>query len=237
MTRPFLCTAGFFLAAYAGLWLLTPVFVFALFVAIVTSAHDTVHRSLGFSRRTTDWVLFALGALVLESGHAYRATHLRHHAVFPAADDPEGEPAHHDATWAVLRGPTFLFRLWWWAFRRGEDRVWLLVEAGWAIAVATIAVILAPTTIAPLVYVAMVLAGSWVYPLLTAHLPHRNFGETALTQTHTLRGRVIPALFLELTYHLEHHLYPAVPTHRLHELSARLEPYFQAAGVEPWRVP
>jgi beta-carotene hydroxylase len=83
----------------------------------------------------------------------------------------------------------------------------------------------------------MVVVGSWVYPLLTSHLPHRDFGATPLTQTHTLRGRIIPALFLELTFHLEHHLYPAVPTHRLAELSRRLEPYFARAGVEPWRVP
>jgi beta-carotene hydroxylase len=27
-----------------------------------------------------------------------------------------------------------------------------------------------------------------------------------LTQTSSLRGRLVPALFLELTYHLEHHL-------------------------------
>ena len=41
-----------------------------------------------------------------------------------------------------------------------------------------------------------------MYPLLTVHLPHRHYGDTPLTQTHTLRGRLIPRLFLELTYHL-----------------------------------
>jgi beta-carotene hydroxylase len=46
----------------------------------------------------------------------------------------------------------------------------------------------------------------------------------------------VPALFLELTYHLEHHLYPQVPSHNLPELSRRLEPIFQDAGVVPWRV-
>jgi beta-carotene hydroxylase len=73
--------------------------------------------------------------------------------------------------------------------------------------------------------------------LLTVHVPHRDYGETPLTQTHTLRGTFIPALFLELTYHLEHHLYPRVPSHNLPELSRRLEPYFQEAGIEPWSVP
>jgi beta-carotene hydroxylase len=48
---------------------------------------------------------------------------------------------------------------------------------------------------------------------------------------------VIPALFLELTYHLEHHLYPDVPSHNLPKLSQRLDPFFRAAGVRPRRVP
>jgi len=50
-------------------------------------------------------------------------------------------------------------------------------------------------------------------------------------------GMIIPALFLELTYHLKHHLDPQVPSHHLPELSRRLEPFFQEAGVEPRKVP
>ena len=90
---------------------------------------------------------------------------------------------------------------------------------------------------AVLVYTVQAVVGSWVYPLLTVHLPHRNYGDTPLTQTYTLRGRILPALFLELTYHLEHHLYPQVPSHNLPELSRRLEPFFREAGVVPRRVP
>lgn len=88
-----------------------------------------------------------------------------------------------------------------------------------------------------LVYAVLVVVGSWVYPLLTVHLPHHGYGDTPLTQTGTLRGRIIPVLFLELTYHLEHHLYPAVPSHHLAELSRRLTPTFEAHGVKPTRVP
>jgi beta-carotene hydroxylase len=68
------------------------------------------------------------------------------------------------------------------------------------------------------------------------HLPHNANGKNALFQTYTLRGRVIPVLFLELTYHLEHHLYPSVPSPHYAELAQRLEPYLQRAGVEPVRV-
>ena len=59
----------------------------------------------------------------------------------------------------------------------------------------------------------------------------------ALRVSFALRGRLVPALFFELTYHLEHRLYPGVPTHRLTELSRRLEPHLRAAGVVPRSVP
>ena len=46
----------------------------------------------------------------------------------------------------------------------------------------------------------------------------------------------MPALFLELTYHLEHRLYLSVPSHQYAELARRLEPYLGQEGVEPVRV-
>ena len=240
LARPFLCLSACALAAYAGFWWLMPPIVFLLFVAVVTVTHDVVHGSLGLSRRQTDWALFVLGATLLESGHAYRTSHFRHHAVFPGPDDPEGDPARMSFWQAVRHGPTFLPRLWWWAFARQKgnvsERAWLIAEAAWPSAFLSTGLILWPRTPAIIIYAGLVVVGSWVYPLLTVHLPHRHYGATPLTQTHTLRGRIIPALFLELTYHLEHHLYPQVPSHHLPELSRRLERFFLAAGVRPRRV-
>ncbi len=241
LTRPFLGLLAYALAAQAQWWWLTPLLVFLIFVAVVTVTHDVVHGALGLSRRQTEWALFVMGALLLESGHAYRLTHTQHHRVFPGADDPEGEPARMTLAQAVLYGPLFLPRLWWWAFRKTagdtRQRRWLLAEAAWAMTIVLLGFLLWPWTPALLVYASLVIVGSWCYSLLTVHLPHHDYGETPLTQTHTLRGTIIPALFLELTYHLEHHLYPQVPSHNLPELSRRLEPYFEKAGVEPRRVP
>ncbi len=241
LARPFLGVAAYVLAAGAGQWWLTPFLVFLIFVAVVTVTHDVVHGSLGLSPRQTEWALFALGAVVMESGHAYRATHLRHHRVFPQADDPEGDPARMSLLGSILWGPLFLPRLWCWAYARGRpgggQRRWLMAEAVWAFAVPMAGLGLLSRTPAVIVYAALAVIGSWVYPLLTVHLPHRHYGETPLTQTHTLRGSIVPALFLELTYHLEHHLYPEVPSHQLAELSRRLDPLLRQAGVQPWRVP
>jgi fatty acid desaturase len=237
LARPYLGVAAFGAAAWLGLWWLAPAIVFVIFVSVVTVTHDVVHNALGLRRRATSVALFALGAVLLESGHAYRVTHRQHHRVFPGPDDPEGDPARFTLRGALLYGPLFLPRLWWWALRRGRDRPWLVAEAALALATIGGAIALAPVTTAPLLYVALVIVGSWTYPLLTVHLPHRHYGDTPLTQTHTLRGRILPRIFLELTYHLEHHLYPQVPSHNLPELARRLEPFLREAGVRPVRVP
>jgi beta-carotene hydroxylase len=236
LVRPAFGVFVFAAAIWSHWWWLTPLIVFGVFVAVVTVTHDVVHGSLGLSRRATDWALFAMGAVLLESGHAYRATHTQHHRLFPHPDDPEGYPAELSAAGALLYGPVFLVRLWIWSFRRGRDRGWLIAEALVPLVVLCGGVLLWPYTPGVLAYAVMAIVGSWVYPLLTVYLPHHDYGDTPLTQTRTLRGRIIPAVFLELTYHLEHHLYPQVPSHNLPELSARLETYLAANGVKPVHV-
>lgn len=241
LARPFAGLAGFAVVAALGWWWLTPLAVFGVFVAVVTATHDVVHRSLGLGRRATGWWLFALGLVLLESGHAYASTHAQHHRHFPAGDDPEGYPAKMSLAGAVCYGPVFLVRLWSWALRRAAgrpgQRAWLVAEAVAPFAAVGGGIALLPWTPALLCYAVLAIAGSWVYPLLTVYLPHHGYGQTPLTQTRTLRGRLVPALFLELTYHLEHHLYPQVPSHHLPELARRLKPTFEAAGVRPVRVP
>lgn len=237
LARPFLCCAGYWVFAALGWWPLAILSVMALFITIVASAHDLVHQALGLPRRWNDVLLSLVGMLVLESGHAYKISHLQHHRRFPDDDDPEGDPARMSFWRAVLEGPLFLFRLWGWAWKHApEARGWLAVEAGVFLAACLAGVMFWQRFPALLVYVALVVAGSWVYPVSTVHLPHNVRGQNALFQTYTLRGQLIPALFLELTYHLEHHLYPGVPSHHYAELAHRLEPYLQRAGVEPVRV-
>lgn len=240
LARPYLGVAVFAVAVWQRWWWLTPLIMFGIFVAVVTVTHDVVHRCLGLSRRQTELALFALGLVLLESGHAYRITHLQHHRLFPSDDDPEGYPANLSFLGAICYGPVFLVRLWWWAFQRSRgdrrQRAWLLVEASAPFAALAAGALLWTVTPGVLGYAVMAIVGSWVYPLLTVYLPHHDYADTPLTQTRTLRGRVIPAIFLELTYHLEHHLYPRVPSHRLSELARRLDPYLAEAGVRPRRV-
>ena len=240
LARPIAGIGLFILAAHFDLWPLTPILVFLIFVAVVTVTHDVVHGTLGLSKRQTEWALFLMGAVLMESGHAYRTTHRQHHTTFPGDDDPEGYPAKMHMLGALLYGPIFLTRLWCWAFQRNRGRAdqqaWLLVEGVLPVTVIIVGILIWNRTPYLLLYAVLAIIGSWVYPLLTVYFPHKDFGETPLTQTHTLRGHIIPAIFLELTYHLEHHLYPQVPSHHLAELARRLDPFFEQAGVRVWHV-
>jgi beta-carotene hydroxylase len=168
LVRPFFAVAAYGLAAYAHLWRLIPFLVFLVFVVVVTITHDVVHGSLGLSPRRSDRALFAMGAVLLESGHAYRTTHLRHHHAFPGPDDPEGDPARMSLLKAVLWGALFVPRLWNWSYARSKPgsamRRWLVAEAAWALAVPIAGIWLLPCTPAVLVYATLVIVGSWVYP-------------------------------------------------------------------------
>lgn len=243
LARPFVGLAVYLLAAALDLWWITPLIVFFIFVAVVTVTHDVVHGTIGLTKRQTEWALFLMGVVLMESGHSYRATHQRHHVSFPADhedDDPEGYPAHISLVGAMLYGPIFLTRLWLWAWQENKNRLdqraWMLLEGVIPLAVVIAGMMLWQQTPYVLLYAILAIVGSWVYPLLTVYLPHKDFGDTPLTQAHTLRGRIIPAIFLELTYHLEHHLYPQVPSHNLKLLATRLDPFFERAGVQVWHV-
>ena len=240
LLRPVIGVAAYSASVYFDLWFITPFILFLIFVAVVTVTHDVVHNSIGLSRSQSDIALFVMGAILLESGHAYRMTHLQHHKLFPQGDDPEGAPAKIPFYKVLLQSPVFLLRLYVWALRKANKRsaqfYWLCAEGIWFLLSVALAIWILPYSFAVLWYILMAIVGSWMYPLLTVYLPHYEFGEEPLYQTRSLRGKIIPALFLELTYHLEHHLYPQVPSHNLKKLSDRLDGFLKENGARIWKV-
>lgn len=241
LVMPYAWALSAMAAWHFGIFWLSFLYLVLVFSACSTSTHDVVHGSLGLSRPWTERLLFLLGAPILESGHAYRLTHLEHHRIFPSHEDLEGEAAHQPVWRVILEGPTFLPRVWMWAWRRAarrpEQRRWLLLEAFLPAFGLALGFALLPYTAAVLAYAVAVLISSWFYPLFAVHLPHRHFGEDRVSHAWTLRGQLIPRLFLPLAFHLEHHLYPMVPSHNLPLLAKRLEPYLTSRGVRLLHVP
>jgi len=240
IARPLLCLSGYFIFAVRGWWIPAVLCVAGLmFITYVSTSHDLLHRTLGFSSATTDRLLALIEALVLRSGHAFRITHLQHHRRFPAEDDIEGAVARLPWWRALPAGVGHQTRQFAWAWRRASprERRWLIAEVAWTIGVMTASVALLPFTRVLFVYVLLVVTSSWVYPFATVWVPHRAEGEGPLFQTAAVRGRIVPEIFLQHTYHLEHHLYPAVPSFNWPELARRLDPFLRARGVQPIVTP
>jgi beta-carotene hydroxylase len=235
LALPFACCGTYFGFALLGWW---PAAVLALaalnFVTYGSTSHDLVHRSLGLSRPANDWLLCLVELLALRSGHAYQAAHLHHHARFPHPDDAEAGAARMSLLRALAEGVIFPYRVWWWAVRKADrSKAWLYGEAVTCLVLAVLAVLLLSVTPVFVVYAGLIVVGAWLNPLLTAYLPHDPLAENELMQTRLFRGKVTSVLTWDHLYHLEHHLYPAVPHHHWPTLARRLDPYLEAAGVRP----
>ena len=176
--------------------------------------------------------------IALRSGHAYRLAHLHHHARFPADDDIEAAAAKKTLFGALMDGLTFHVRLYFWAVRRaagGERRI-ILVEGFVVAAMYLVAIAMVKVSLVPLGFAALMTSGAWITPLITSYVPHDANGCTELEQTRLFRGRVLSLVALEHLYHLEHHLYPAVPHQNWPRLAKRLDPYFERRRVKMRRL-
>ncbi|MGZ6142830.1 MAG: fatty acid desaturase [Myxococcales bacterium] len=238
LAAPFAFSTAFFVFARGGHFLLALAAVAALsFITYGSTSHDLVHGNFHLPRGATDALLAAIELLALRSGHAYRISHLAHHRCFPGDGDAEGRPAHWGLLRVLLAGPVYVPWLWGWAWRRAGkgDRAWIALETAAVLAFAGAAVALRSPSM--LAYCALVFAATWIFPLGLVYWQHDASGADDLHRTRRYRGRVIPALLLQHLYHLEHHLYPAVPANGWHELSRRLDPHLDRLGVKAIPLP
>ncbi len=238
LVAPFVLTALFFVLAAQGEWLAAlacPVLL--SFLTYGSISHDLVHRNLGLPKWLNEVLLTLIELLTFRSGHAYRAVHLHHHARFPADDDLEGAAAKMSLVRSLIEGVGLQPRLWFFAMRHKDaHRPWAIVECLVSATLFGASIAVLPITKAPFVYAALMIMGSWIFPVITAYIPHNPQGTTDLTQTKLFRGKVLSIVALEHLYHLEHHLYPGVPHHNWPELAQRLDPFFERAGLRPIKL-
>lgn len=232
---PFACIAGYGWFALRGLWApAAACLVYLSFVTYGSISHDLVHRTLGLPRILNEIFLTLIELLAFRSGHAYRRAHLHHHARFPEDDDIEGAAAKKSFLGSLLEGLIFQWRIMIWAMiRPHRDRPIVIAETAAVLAALAFCFATLPRTPVFAVYASLMIAGSWIIPLVTSYVPHNPSGATELTRTTLFRGRLLSILALEHLYHLEHHLYPMVPHHHWPELARRLDSHFARAGITP----
>jgi fatty acid desaturase len=210
-------------AAAMQLWPIALAASFFFFLTGLRQVHGAFHHSTGLPRWINEALLLTMSVLMLGSMHAVKFNHLRHHRLYPSPEDEEGQCARMRAWQVVLLGPRFPMRLICSAWRLGQPSVrrWMVVELiANALAVALVLFAVQP---AWLVYhlTAMVIAQSLTgfFAVWTVH----HDSETASTRARTIRGRLKARMTYNMFFHVEHHLFPAVPTCRLAALATRLD--------------
>jgi fatty acid desaturase len=187
-----------------------------VFLAGFSFQHDLAHGAFRLERNVRESALSVVGALLLMSGHAMRAMHLRHHARIFAHDDLEGASARMSCPEAMICSPVLSIRLRTEAIAAAnkKERAIMLVEH--AINFATLATLLAFGG-APALYAAIAIAMQLSMPTWAGHVPHRA-PEWMIDTAKKLAFTGSPTV-LSLAYHELHHEHPRVPTAELAKLS------------------
>ena len=209
-------------AARYSLWMLALAGSLYFFLTGLRLVHDVFHGNLGLRAWGNDVVLLVLSVLMLGSMHAVRLTHLQHHRDCLGAGDVEGDAARRGAGGALLSGVIFPLRLHHGALRLANLRQmrWIVAElmlsGGW------IAAILAARHPALSYHIAAMALGQTLtgfFAVWTVHHDCDRWQQIARTLRHRLKSAVSFGMF----YHLEHHLFPRVPTCHLPALAERLD--------------
>jgi fatty acid desaturase len=214
--------AGSLWAAQQGLyWLAAPCSA-VFFLTALRQAHDAYHASIGVPRRWLDTLLVTLTLMMLCSTHAIRHTHLVHHQDPLGDGDAEGGWARLPAWKALALGILFSIRTHAEALRTGSPRTRRWVHAELAlIAAVWLAAMASDITWLRYHVVAMIASNALVgfFAVWSVHHGCNEKGVFARTERRAWTNR----LTVNLLYHVEHHLFPAVPCNHLPELARRLD--------------
>ena len=219
LSLPFLLLSWW--SAWQGWWLLALVATFFFFTAALRQAHDCYHRTLGVEKLATETMLFFLSITMLCSTHAIRHTHLNHHRDPLGDSDVEGNWARLPWYQAILGGGLFSIAIQGFGLTHGSRSNRILVAFDMLLIFAVIAA--AFITMHPvLIYhvLVMILANTMVGFFAVWSVHH---GCDEVVYARSERHPLINLLTFNLLYHIEHHLFPAVPTNHLPTLAKRLD--------------
>ncbi len=193
---------------------------FLFFLTGLRQAHNGFHYTLGTSRGLTELTLFMNSVLMISAMHAIKYNHLRHHKDCLGKEDVEGNWARMGAARALLCGPLFIFRQHAAALRGGSRRTRALIGLELA-AIAGFILVAFLFHIRLLEYhILAMTAGEMFSGFFAVWTVHHDCDEEVFART--LSSRWKNKLTYNMFYHLEHHLFPGVPTIRLRELAGRI---------------
>ena len=196
---------------------------FFFFLTGLRLVHNAFHLALGLSRKTTDLVLWIMSFIMLGSMHAVQYNHLRHHKLSLGEGDVEGRSAEMAPWGALLYGPVFPVLLHVTAIRKGNRTLRktvygeLLMTLVWVLSVFG----LFHSSVLRYHVTAMLIAQCFT-AFFAVWTVHHHCDRTHYI-ARTLRNRVKNAISFNMFLHIEHHLFPRVPTCHLQKLSQRID--------------
>ena len=217
---PWLAASG--LLAADRLWLPALPCSFMFFLTALRLNHEAIHGHLGFTSRGHRWVMHGLSALMLGSNNAVAFNHLQHHRHNGSPLDIEGKAGRMNGWRVLVYGPLFPVEMHWDAWRRGGRvlRRRMLVDAGGNVAIIGTAVALASPVL--LYHLAAVITAQCLTAFFAVWITHHDCENDGLG-ARTQRSALINLVTYNMFFHLEHHLFPAVPVKRLGRLAARMD--------------
>jgi fatty acid desaturase len=209
--------------AWSGHYIVALAFSFVFFLTGLRLVHNAFHSALGMSARTTSAILCVMSVVMLGSMHAVRFNHLRHHRLAMGEGDVEGRSAEMPAWGALLFGPMFPILLHRTALRHGDSKLRLTVAAELLLSAVWIVLVFGVWSNRTLRYhVSVMLVGQCLTAFFAVWTVHHHCDRTHYI-ARTLRNRMKNWITFNMFLHIEHHLFPRVPTCHLPELSRRID--------------
>ncbi len=196
---------------------------FMFFLTGLRLVHNAFHSALGLSNLFTSGVLWVMSLVMLGSMHAVRFNHLRHHKLMLSEGDVEGRAAEMPAWRALLFGPVFPVLLHVTALRYGSAKLRATVIAELSMNAVWIAAVFGFwNSSLPRYHVSAMLIGQCMTAFFAVWTVHHHCDRTHYI-ARTLRNRFKNQITFHMFRHIEHHLFPLVPTCHLPELSRRID--------------
>lgn len=211
--------------SYFGYYLLAIPFSAFFFLTGLRQVHNGFHNSLGTNKLLTWFTLYTNSILLMVSIHAVKFNHIRHHKYCLSDEDYEGKSARMTWYGAILYGPVHMFLIHKITLQLGNKNYIKNVVLE-LISISIVTFFIFYFNIHFLIYhiIIMVLAEFLMafFAVWTVHHDTEESPEYARTQRKDWKNKITFSMF----YHLEHHLFPAVPTIKLPELARRIDNVF-----------
>lgn len=209
--------------AYYQYFLLAMPCSFMFFLTGLRQSHNAQHYTFGLSRKLTEWVMFVLSVIMLGSMHAVQVNHLRHHRFCLKEGDIEGMTARMPAWKALLVGPLFPLLLITHGLKYANRHQFRWIVAEIVMNVLCMILVFGFLDVSILKYHLFIMAVGQCFTGFFAVWTVHHHCEEDEVDSRTIRNPVLSLLTYNMFLHMEHHLFPRVPTCKLATLANRID--------------